>query len=266
MIRLAANISTMFGEHPFEDRIAAAAQAGFRAGECQFPYDCEAATIKSRLRETGIPMVLMNAPRGDSRRGEVGLAALPGREAEFRDTIGRAVKYASEIGCKQLHVMAGVPAQLYDQDICRQIFIDNIRWAADLGKDRGIRIMIEAINRVDVPGYHLNGADDAVSVLNAVERPNVALQFDAYHSHRMGEKPVKKLLEYIGMITHIQVSGFPGRHEPLDGDIPYREFFAQVEATGYDGWVGCEYVPKTDTVDGLDWAAEYGIGIKAHSE
>lgn len=192
MPRFAANITTMFGEWPFKDRIGAAASQGFGAVECQWPYESDAGEVRKCLTDAGIPMVLINAPCGDLSAGEVGLASLPGREQEFRESVEQAARYAQQINCAQVHVLAGISAGSDDHAACREVLIRNARWAADRFAGFDIRLMLEAINTVDNPGYHLNGTDDAVSVLDAVDRRNTGLQFDVYHSYRMNEHVLKK--------------------------------------------------------------------------
>jgi hydroxypyruvate isomerase len=260
MPRFAANITTMFGEWPFLERISVAASYGFRGVECQWPYEVDAGDVHDALIDADMPMVLINAPCGNLAAGEVGLASLSGREQEFRDTIEQATLYARQIHCPQIHVLAGIPAGSEDHVSCRELFINNVRWAADRFRAGGLRLMLEAINTVDRPGYHLKGTDDAVSALKAIDRPNVGLQFDVYHSFRIGENISQKMLENLNVISHMQISGFPGRHEPHDGEIPYGKVFAEIDALGYDGWVGCEYTPEATTVEGLGWAAEFGVG------
>ena len=111
MPRFAANLSMMYTEHAFLDRFAAAAADGFKAVEYLFPYEHAAAEIRARLDANGLAQALFNAPPGDWAAGERGMAALPGRQAEFRDALGRALEYAAVIGNDKIHVMAGlVPA------------------------------------------------------------------------------------------------------------------------------------------------------------
>lgn len=259
MLRFAANISTMFCEHPFVDRIAAAASVGFGAVECQWPYNNDPEVVRKELADAGISMVLMNAPCGDFTRGEIGIAALPGREHEFRKTIEESVNYARCIGCRQIHILAGIPVDGEDHATCRSVFTRNIQWAADQYDDHDLQFVIEAINQIDQPRYHLHGTADAVSAIKSIGRRNVGLQYDVYHSYRMAENVSEIMLEFLNVISHMQVSGYPNRHEPEEGEIPYSDIFTLMKTCDYTGWVGCEYVPRTTTRRGLTWAAEFGI-------
>lgn len=111
MPRLSANLSFLWPDRPFLDRIDAAAAAGFRAVECHWPYDLPAARIADRLLGRGVEMVVVNAPAGDLGRGEYGLGALPGREREFDDATDLALEYALgyalALRCPAVHCMAG---------------------------------------------------------------------------------------------------------------------------------------------------------------
>jgi hydroxypyruvate isomerase len=86
---------------------------------------------------------------------------------------------------------------------------------------------------------------------------NLALQLDAYHAHRMGEDVLASLERALPRLGHVQIADAPGRHEPGTGQVPFPAFFARLDALGYTGWVGCEYLPLTTTEAGLPWLAAW---------
>src|ERR687897_1937930 len=131
MPRFAANISTMFTDRPFAERIQAAAAAGFNAVECQFPYEVAAGELERRLADAGAELILLNTPPGDFAAGERGLAGLPGREAEFRSALERALEYAQALDCPQIHVMAGVKPEGVSKDACLEVYKGNLKRAAE---------------------------------------------------------------------------------------------------------------------------------------
>ena len=255
MPNFAANISTMFGELAFADRIAAAAACGFRAVECQFPYETPAEELRGHLDEAGLGLVLLNAPAGDVAAGDRGLGAVDGREEEFAASIHRAAAYAETTGCPRIHVMAGCPTD----GGATQRFVDRIGWAADLVVARGIDILIEPVNRRDVPGYLLGSSRQAERVISQVGRPNVKLQFDTYHLQIQEGDLLANFTRCLGIVGHVQFSSLPGRHEPDQGEVAHHWLFEQFDVAGYDGWIGCEYRPSASTFDGLGWAKRYGI-------
>jgi hydroxypyruvate isomerase len=258
MIRLAANISTLFTELPFLDRINAAAAAGFTAVECQFPYVVSPRDIAQRLDDMGLQWVLFNAPPGRAEAGERGLACLPGRDAEFDASIETALEYIAVSSCRRVHVMAGIPAP--DADRARHVdqFIASIARAADRLATVGAQALIEPINtRVDVPGYLLDGTQLALHCMAEANRPNLRLQYDVYHMQIMEGDLVRTIERLLPGIGHIQIADNPGRHEPGTGEINFDNLLARVDAAGYGGHIGCEYVPAAGTVAGLGWAEEY---------
>lgn len=258
MIRLAANLSTLFTERPFLDRFQAAAQAGFTAVECQFPYVAEPDAIAAQLKGTGLDWVLFNAPPGRAEAGERGIACLPGREHEFDAGIELAARYVAAGGCRRVHVMAGLLPTGADRARHLDQYVRSIGRAADRLAGLDVTVMIEPINtRVDVPGYLLDGTQLALDCMARAARPNIRLQYDVYHMQIMeGDlmRAVTRLLPHIG---HIQIADNPGRHEPGTGEIAFDRLLAHIDATGYSGHVGCEYVPAAGTNAGLDWAERY---------
>lgn len=257
MTRLAANLSLMFADIPFLDRFAAAANAGFDAVEFMFPYSESHEAIAARLAECGLSLALFNLPAGAWSEGERGIGALPGREVEFRDGLATALSYARQLGCKRLHLMAGKTEGL-DPEVCRAVLIENVRHACDLALAEDVEILLEPINtRVDVPGYFYGTTAAAMSIITEAARPNLRLQYDIYHMQIMEGDLARTIERLLPAIGHIQIADNPGRHEPGSGEINYPWLLSRLEALGYEGFVGCEYVPANGTLEGLDWAAPY---------
>jgi 2-dehydrotetronate isomerase len=259
MPRFAANISTMFTDRPFAERIAAAASAGFRAVECQFPYEVAAEELKARLAGASVEMVLLNTPPGDFAAGERGLAGLPGREADFEAALGRALAYAEALACPQIHVMAGVQPKGTSKEACLGVYKANLRLAVEACGRAGRIALIEPINTRDIPGYLLNTPDEGAAVIAELDQPGLRLQFDFYHAQIMRGDLARSFERHQAITAHVQIAGVPERHEPDTGEINYPYLFDVLDRRGYQGWVGCEYVPAGRTEDGLGWANRYGI-------
>ncbi|WP_119153423.1 2-oxo-tetronate isomerase [Caldimonas tepidiphila] len=255
MPRFAANLSLMYGEHDFLDRFAAAARDGFRAVEYLFPYAHPAEALAARLREHGLSQVLFNAPPGDWDAGERGLACLPGRTAEFRAGITRALDYAHALGCPRLHVMAGLAPAGAARAALRATYLDNLAWAAAQAAPAGVEVLIEPINTRDIPGYFLNRQDEAHAIVEELGAANLKVQMDLYHCQIVEGDLATKLRRWLptGRVAHLQIAGVPERHEPDTGELNYPYLFALIDALGYEGHVGCEYRPRAGTSEGLGW-------------
>jgi len=265
MPRFAANLRYLFREVPFDDRFELAAKAGFKAVEYQYPYGKDAMTIRDRLAEFGLQFVLLNAPPGNWDADEKGIAAIPGREQEFRDSIAEAIYYATALSCPRIHVMSGVIGENLAREAALATFADNMQFAADACQNAGLRVLVEALNAVDVPVYLLNHTVQARAAMAIINRPNVDLQYDLYHGGMSGEDVLEVVRENLDVIGHMQVAGVPGRREPDRGNLDFYPVFEALDEIGYQGWIGCEYTPENGTLEGLQWASVYGLGRPFHS-
>jgi hydroxypyruvate isomerase len=257
MPRFAANLSFLFTDLPFLDRFEAAARAGFKGVEFMFPYAVPAAEIKSRLDATGLAQVLFNLPPGHWDKGERGFAALPGREDEFASAVDLALRYAETLGCPRLHAMAG----LATHGATREIYVANLRMAADWAAPLGIDILIEPINTRDMPDYFLTRTADARDVIAEVGAPNMGLQLDLYHRYLMEGGVEGAIAEFGPLARHYQCADPPDRGEPSNAVLDYTRLFRLIDETGYDGWIGCEYRPRGATADGLSWPQACGVTV-----
>ena len=260
MPKFAGNLSFIFQEVGFLDRFAAAAACGFKAVEYLSPYDHPAGVIAEQLNRHGLVQALFNMPPGDWGAGERGIAALPGREQEFRDGVETALVYAKATRCRILHAMAGILPAGHERAGAERVYLANLRHAADRLAAEGLTLVIEPINTRDIPGYFLNTTSQAMSIIEQVGRPNLKLQLDLYHVQIMEGDLAHRIRALAGHYPHVQIAGNPGRNEPDIGEINYPYLFDLFDELGYSGWIGCEYRPRGETRAGLGWARRYGIG------
>jgi hydroxypyruvate isomerase len=256
MPRFAANLSMMFTEVPFLERFSRAAEAGFEAVEFLFPYEHEPEAIAAELKKHNLTQALFNMPPGDWAQGERGMAAIPGREQEFRDNVAIAIRYARALNCKTVHGMSGMVNGL-DRDACRKTFVENFRHAADELAKEGITLLVEPINSRNMPGYFIAHQLEAVELVEQVGRPNVSVQLDLYHAQIMDGDLTRLIEKMAGKFAHVQIASVPERHEPDEGELNYPHLYAVLDKTGYQGWIGCEYNPRGDTTAGLGWFAPF---------
>ncbi len=259
MLRLAANLSMMFNEVPFLDRFDAAAKAGFEAVEFLFPYDHPAAEIRRRLDDAGLRQVLFNMPPGNWAGGERGTASLPGRGQEFRDGVKQALDYAGALECGLVHCMAGIAPPGVPQGTAMALYVANLAWAAEQASRQKVKIVIEPINHRDMPGFVLNTMAQGADVVNAIGFDKIGLQFDIYHCQVTEGDVTKRIETLLPIIAHMQLADVPGRNEPGTGEIGWEFVLGRIDALGYGGWVGCEYRPAGDTIEGLAWRKRYNV-------
>ena len=253
MPKFDANLSMLFGEVDFLDRFEAAARVGFAGVEYLFPYAYKKEQLVEKLRKNGLVQVLHNLPAGNWDKGERGIGCLPDRVNEFQEGVGKAIEYATALGCKQVNCLMGLapesvsPLQLHDT------VVSNVNFAAVELKKAGIRLLIEPCNTRDMPGFYLNRTAQALEIIKDAASDNVFVQYDVYHAQVMEGDLANTIEKNLVHIGHIQVADNPGRHEPGTGEINYPYLFAHLDRIGYSGWVGCEYKPAAKTEEGLGW-------------
>ncbi|MBT8153273.1 TIM barrel protein [Epibacterium ulvae] len=251
MPRFAANLSMLFTELPYLDRFSAAADAGFEAVEVLFPYEIAAKETQRALLANGLELLLINAPPPNYTGGRPGYAAMPEMEERFTRDIRRVIRYADVLRPKMIHIMAGYTKGAE----ARACFIRNLQLAADQAPAQ--QFTIEPLNAADQPGYFLNDYAHAVEILAEVDRPNVGLQYDAYHAQMIHGDARAVWDEFSAHAVHVQFGAAPGRCEPGTGPVDFEQLFAAMDDSGYDGWASAEYTPSTlRTEDSLGWLAE----------
>lgn len=256
MPRFAANLTMLFTELPFLERFAAARAAGFGAVEYLFPYEHPKEELAARLRAHGLKQVLHNLPAGDWAAGERGIACHPNRTDEFRAGVDRAITYAHALDCGQLNCLAGKLPAGVSRELAQATLVANLRYAAETLRTAGIRLLVEPINTYDIPGFFLNRTEQAIALLEEVGSGNLLLQYDVYHAQRSEGELAATLQRYLPQIGHIQIADNPGRNEPGTGEIHFPFLFRHLDALGWKGYIGCEYKPRSNTLDGLGWLKE----------
>ncbi|AGW14174.1 hydroxypyruvate isomerase [Megalodesulfovibrio gigas] len=259
MPKFSANLSMLFTDLPFPERFTAAAEMGFSAVEYLFPYEYEPEMLRRLLTENGLMQVLFNLPAGNWADGDRGIACDPARVEEFRAGVAQAVAYAKALGTPRLNCLAGkLPANV-DENQAWNALVDNLRLAAGELAKVGCTLLVEFINRKDIPGFFLHGSGQTLRLLDAVNAPNLLMQYDVYHAQREEGELTGTLRANIARIGHIQVADNPGRHQPGTGEINFPFLFNEIDRLGYQGHIGLEYVPTPDTRASLEWIHRMGL-------
>ncbi|MBD2784421.1 hydroxypyruvate isomerase family protein [Xenorhabdus sp. DI] len=253
--KFSANLSMMFNEVPFTERFERAAKAGFKGVEYLFPYEKPVEKLAALLKKHQLTQVLFNMPVENWNSGGRGIACLPGHEKIFAEGVHKALEYALALDCKQVHAMAGKLDRQFTQEQQRECYITNIQYAADVMAEHDINVLIEPINIRDMPDYFLTTQNQAELLLKDIDRKNVFIQLDLYHCQIMEGDLLRTIERLWGKFSHIQIASVPERHEPDSGEVNYFWLFKKLDEMGYQGWLGCEYYPASQTEEGLGWLA-----------
>ena len=257
MPKFSANLTMLFNEVDFLSRFEKAAGAGFKGVEFLFPYRWDKEVLAELLTKFGLEQVLHNLPAGDWEAGERGIACLPDRVDEFQEGVGLAIEYAEALKCPRLNCLVGNTPEGVSADRIQKTMVDNLRLAAAALEKKGIRLLVEHLNHHDNPGFHLMHLSDVVQLCEEVNHPNLWLQCDIYHLQIMDGDLARTIKENLPRIAHFQLADNPGRHEPGTGEINYPYLFDIIDRAGYDGWIGCEYIPSGLTEENLRWIKPY---------
>jgi hydroxypyruvate isomerase len=251
-MKFSANVSILFREVPFLERFERAARAGFSAVEFWWPGE-PLDEVEAAIEAAGVSVALFNFDAGDMPAGDRGLLSDPDRDGVFKTNVPVALELAGRLGCPRLNALVGVERAPGERERQLALAAENVAWAADLAAQQGADVLIEAVNTFENGPYLLATTRQAAAFIAEVDRPNVKLQYDAYHMQRMEGNLVATITEHASRIGHIQVADSPGRGEPGTGEINYPFVLDAIEALGYDGWVGLEYNPTTTTEDSFGW-------------
>ncbi len=253
--KYSANIGFLWEHLPLPERIVAAAQAGFDAVECHFPYDYSAAEIASVLVSNKIPMIGLNTLLGPPDEGLFGVAAIAGKEALARRYIDQAIQYANEVGAINVNVVAGA-----GKHTSEAVYHENLRYACSQAAKGGVTILIEPLNPRAVADYHFSRIEQAVGIIDAVAEDNLKIMFDFFHTQIVQGDLAILLNQYQNYIGHIQISAVHDRGEPDCGEIDYPYVLDVLDKTGYSGYIGAEYKPRGNSVEsGLDWLERFRL-------
>ncbi|KAF5272848.1 hypothetical protein FQR65_LT00444 [Abscondita terminalis] len=260
MPKFSANLSFMFCEKPFEQRYQLAKDAGFKAVESGFPFGLSQEQIRSCKSSANIEQILINIYTGDVTKGEVGFAAIPGKEDEFKKSVNLTLEYAKAVGAKKIHIMAGIvhnPTKENDET-----YEKNLDYASKIFEKENIMGLIEPINKYSVPNYYLNSYKNAVRVIEKINNPNLKLMLDIFHLQQIQGDISHTLTELSKHVGHVQIAQVPNRNEPdAPGEINYKYVFDMLEKAGYDDWIGLEYRPHTTTMEGLKWIKQFNYTL-----
>ncbi|MDP7536668.1 MAG: TIM barrel protein [Methylococcales bacterium] len=257
MPHFAANLSLLFTELKFTERFNAAKQHGFDAIEIQFPYQETADTLLNLLHENELQLILFNVDADDLLNGGEGLACVPSKQAQFQEAVEKAQHYAKILTPEFINVLPGRALNPEHHDRYLKQFNENLHFALTQFSAIGVKTVFEAINTYDLPGFIVSRTQHMLNILAQIKHPNLMLQLDIYHMHRMGDDVCHFIKKHTPLIGHIQFADHPGRHQPGTGLIDFVELFDTLDHSTYPGWVGAEYLPQGPTTSSLEWLTKF---------
>ncbi|XP_046405394.1 putative hydroxypyruvate isomerase [Ischnura elegans] len=258
-LKFCANLSFMFQESSsILERYLSAKRCGFKGVEYAFPYCDHISSVVDAKSQAGVEQILINVPQGDASLGELGHAALPEKKTVFEENIKLSIEYAKALSCKRVHIMSGKVVQ--PTSLNMTTYVENLTYAANLMEKEGIVALIEPINNITVPHYFMNSYKTALDVVKTVNSPNLKIMMDLFHLQIIHGNLTNNIKDYLPYVGHIQIAQVPNRNEPnTPGEMNFPYIFSLLKDLKYDGWIGLEYKPLTNTVNGLSWIQEYGI-------
>ncbi|XP_066250915.1 putative hydroxypyruvate isomerase [Euwallacea similis] len=260
MPKFCANLSFLFKEKPFLERYGAAKKAGFHCVESGFPFGFTKEQVVDAKNSAGIEQLLINSLTGDVTKGELGFAAIPGKEMEFLNSIKTTINYAKALGARKIHIMSGKITEGEVTEAHDKSYISNLRNASCLLQQANILGVIEPINKYSIPRYYMNSYEKAIEVIKTINSPNIRLQLDIFHLQLIKGDISHTIDEVKPFVGHVQVAQAPNRGEPDSaGEINYKYVFEAIQNSGYSDWIGLEYNPINDTVNGLKWINDFGF-------
>lgn len=256
MLNFCANVSMLWRDQPFVTRLHKAKEAGFTAIEFLWPRGENLDDIASAIQALGLKVALHNMDAGDIAKGDRGYANDPTRKDEWRESFQVAVNFAKRVGNTRLNCLVGNAVGSLPRDEQLAIVEENFRWALPSAQSYGVTLMVEPLNLFDTPKYLLGNTPDGVKFVERFNSPSVRLQYDAYHMQRMEGDVIGHIQRQLTHIAHIQVADHPGRHEPGTGEMDYRAIFQAIEDSGYNGFIGLEYLANTTPEASFQWIPE----------
>jgi hydroxypyruvate isomerase len=251
MLKWSANLTMLFKEVPYVERLQAAADAGFGAVEFMWPIGVDLDALVAARAASGVEVALFNVDSGDVPAGERGFPNDPSKREWWRERAKVAIELAARLGCSRINVQAGNEVAGLSRQAMFDCLSENLQWALEQTQD--ITFFLEPLNRFEHTRYILGRTSDALEIIERVNHPRLKLMIDLYHTQRTEGNLVKLIQTHFARIGHIQVADSPARNQPGTGEINWKYVLGQLEASNYDGFIGLEYIPAPDTLGSFGW-------------
>ncbi|WP_420174429.1 TIM barrel protein [Luteococcus sp. OSA5] len=245
------NLSTVYRGLPRDERPAAAVADGHRRAESWWDFDSatparnELDGFLQAVSQSGLRLVAINSHGGDRDAGERGLACLPDRQEEFRDSIESVCRVAGATDARKFNVTFGqLDPSRWSEEEQLAVAEENYRWAASRVAEFGGTILIEALSREGNGGYPFHDGHDVQGFIRSrlADVDNVGLLFDTFHLAGNGVDILQAFRALVPVIRHVQLADWPGRGAPGTGGIDFTALETIIRSSGYQGDVALEYL------------------------
>ena len=253
---LIPGVTSLFAEGELPQRLASARAHGFTGVEGSAPAD--PGMLRRLLEDHGMQFVCMSLGRGSTEAEALGTAALPGRQAVFREALLRGIDAAAAMSCTRIHPLGGLVPPQEDRATCQAIYIDNLRVACEEAGRAGIEVLIEPICAVRQPRYILQTHALAIEIIRSLGAANLRLMADMFHAHMSGESTAEIARLHADVIGLMQVADAPVRRQPSLDDERLRATLRALAANQWQGWISAEYVPEGELDESLAWTGQLG--------
>ncbi len=269
-----ANCSMLFTEQPLLRRPQAAKDAGFDAIEFWWPWpdqsvpsDSDIDAFIAAVRDAGVALVGLNFFAGDLAGPDCGVLSIPDRAQQFRDNIDVAVGIGDQLGVRAFNALYGNRVDGVAPEEQDELAREQLARAAGAAATIGATVLVEPVS--GPKPYPLRTADDAVSVVAAVRAEgalSIGFLCDLFHLANNGDDVPAAIDAYADLVAHVQIADCPGRGEPGTGELDIHGLLGKLATRGYDGWVGLEYKPTTDTDASLAWLPRARRAVPAREQ
>ena len=243
-MKYSACIESLFKGNDFIERLKVVNSIGIKTFEFWAWWNKDIHQIKKAKEELG-----MNVSAFCTMKGSL---VDPSKRAEYLDGLKESIAVAKDLDCRNLISLVGNEIEGVAREEQNKSLVEGLKACAPIVEQSGISLLVEPLNTlVNHKGYYLYSSDEAFEIIENVGSSNVKILFDIYHQQITEGHLISRICSNIGKIGHFHAAGNPGRHELTNGEINYPEIFKAIEKTGYNGFIGLEYFPLRDVVEGL---------------
>ncbi|WP_281888619.1 hydroxypyruvate isomerase family protein [Paenibacillus sp. YYML68] len=248
-MKLSVCIEALFREMPLEEKLHKVKEAGFGAFEF---WSWDNKDIE-QLARTAEALELTVSAFCVKQTSLTDAAARPAYLEGLKETL----EVARRLHCRTLIVTVGAELAGVPREVQRQSVLEGLRASVPLLEGTGVTLVVEPLNvAVDHPGYFLSSSEEAQLLLQDVGHPQVRMLFDIYHQQVTEGHVTANMVRMLDTIGHVHAAGNPGRRELDEGELHYPYILRRLHEAGYGGYVGLEYFPVGEPMDGLRRVAQ----------